>query len=105
MLSELVTLCLYKLDHETAARTLTAIQDSESIIVLAVDTTTFEAATDQFVEYDDQAISFADHSTAVLAAEREVDHVLRSIRISERLASISLRLILARSDDKKGSTC
>jgi len=75
VLSELATLCLYKIDHETASRTLTAIRDSESIIVLPVDTTTFEATTEQFVAYDDPAISFVDHSTAVLAAEREVDHV------------------------------
>lgn len=75
VLSELATLCLYKIDHETATRTLTAIRDSESIVVLPVDASAFEATAEQFVEYDDQAISFVDHSTAVLAAEREVDHV------------------------------
>lgn len=73
--SELATLCLYKLGHEVAVRTLTAIRDSESITVLPVGRSTFEAAADQFAAYDDQEISFVDQTTAVLADERDVNHL------------------------------
>jgi len=75
VLSELATLSLYKLGHETAVRTLTAIRDAESINVLPVGQSTFEAAADQFAAYDDQEISFIDQTTAVLADERDVNHL------------------------------
>jgi predicted nucleic acid-binding protein len=35
----------------------------------------FDATADRFTTYDDQEISFVDHSTAVLADERDVSHV------------------------------
>jgi len=76
VLSEFATLALYKLGHETATRALTAIRASESITVLPVGRDAFEAAAAQFSEYDDQQISFVDHTTGVLAAERGVDHVV-----------------------------
>lgn len=75
VLSELATLLLYKCGHDVAARTLTSIRESESFVVLSVDESTFAVTADQFVEYDDQQISFVDHTTAVLAAERDVDYV------------------------------
>jgi len=75
VLSELATLCLYKLGHAVAARTLTAVRDAASITVLSVDHNTFETAADRFLDYDDQEISFVDHTTAALATEREVDQV------------------------------
>lgn len=75
VLSELATLCLYKLGHDDAVRILTSIRNSESFNVLPVGRATFEAAADQFAAYDDQEISFVDHTTAVLAAERDVGHV------------------------------
>ena len=75
VLSELATLLLYKLGHEDAARVLTAIRDSESFTVLSIDQSVFDATVAQFVEYDDQAISFVDHATAVLAEEHGVEHV------------------------------
>lgn len=37
--------------------------------------TVVEAAAGQFADYDDQEISFVDHTTAILADERDVDHV------------------------------
>ena len=76
VLSELATLCLYKLGHERAVAALRAVRASESFNVLPVDRSTFATAADQFAAYDDQEISFVDHTTAVLAAERDVDHVL-----------------------------
>jgi predicted nucleic acid-binding protein len=75
VLSELATLALYKLGHEAAVRGLSAIRASETFNVLPVGRATFGAAADQFEQYDDQAISFVDHTTGVLADERDVDHV------------------------------
>lgn len=75
VLSELATLALYKLGHDVATRALGAIRDSSSINVVPVGAATFAAAAEQFADYDDQAISFVDHTTSVLADERGVDHV------------------------------
>jgi len=75
VLSELATLCLYKLGHETAVEALTTVRASGSFNVLPVDRAAFESATLQFEAYDDQGISFVDHTTAVLADERDVEHV------------------------------
>lgn len=75
VLSELATLCLYNLGHADAVRTLTAVRESESINILPVDRSTFETAATRFVEYDDQTISFVDHTSGVLADDRDVDHV------------------------------
>lgn len=75
VLSELATLLLYKVGHDVASRTLTGIREAESFTVLPVDRDVFGATTRQFVAYDDQSISFVDHSTSVLAENRDVDHV------------------------------
>ncbi|WEL16329.1 PIN domain containing protein [Halorhabdus sp. SVX81] len=75
VLSELATLCLYKLGHDDAVRALTAVRRSASFNVLTVSRSAFEAAAGQFEDYDDQEISFVDHTTAMLAEERSVDHV------------------------------
>ena len=75
VLSELATLCLYKLGHDDAVRALTAVRESESFNILPVGRSAFEAAAGQFGEYDDQEISFVDHTTAILADERDVGHV------------------------------
>lgn len=75
VLSELATLVLYKLGHEVATRLLTSVRNSESFTVLPVDRPTFDTAAHQFVEYEDQEISFVDHATSVVADERGVDHV------------------------------
>lgn len=75
VLSELATLCLYKLGHADAVRALAAVRESASFNILPVGRSTFEAATSQFGDYDDQEISFVDHTTAILADERDVGHV------------------------------
>lgn len=75
VLSEFATLALYKLGHDVAIRALTAILESASINVVPVGKHAFEAATDRFETYDDQEISFVDHTTSVLADERGVEHV------------------------------
>lgn len=76
VLSELATLALYKLGHGNAVRALRSIRESESINVLPVGRPTFEATAAQFEAYDDQGISFVDHTTSILADERDVDHVV-----------------------------
>jgi len=75
VLAELATLALYKLGHGVAVRALNAIRNSESINVVPVGRTTFETAAEQFEDYDDQAISFVDHTTSILADERDIEHV------------------------------
>ncbi|WP_123620121.1 type II toxin-antitoxin system VapC family toxin [Halorubrum sp. CSM-61] len=75
VLSEFATLALYKLGHRDAVRALNAIRDAASINVVSVDDAIFETAAEQFEAYDDQEISFVDHTTGVLASERDVEHV------------------------------
>jgi len=75
VLSEFATLALYKLGHETAVRALEAIRASDSINLIPVTPSIFESAAAQFRSYDDQSISFVDHTTSVLAAERDIEHV------------------------------
>ena len=36
---------------------------------------TFEAASEQFDDYDDQEISFVDHTTGVLADKQGIEHI------------------------------
>jgi predicted nucleic acid-binding protein len=76
VLSEFATLALYKLGHETATTALAAIREPESITVVSVSTATFETAAARCGAYDDQQISFVDHTTSVLAADRDIDHVV-----------------------------
>ena len=75
VLAEFATLALYKIGHDAAARALTAIRNAESVNIIPVGKSTFEAATAQFIDYDDQQISFVDHTTSILAAERDIEHV------------------------------
>lgn len=75
VLAEFATLALYKLGHSTATSALRAIRESESINVLPVGKPAFETAAEQFEDYDDQQISFVDHTTSILADERGIEHV------------------------------
>ena len=75
VLSEFAMLALYKLGHETATRALTSIRESKSVNIVPVGKPAFRTAAEQFVDYDDQEISFVDHTTSVLADERDVDHI------------------------------
>lgn len=75
ILSELATLLLRWVDHAAAVRALNAIRGSDSFTVLPVDSGVFDRACEAFARYDDQQISFVDHSSAVLAAEYDIEHV------------------------------
>lgn len=76
ILSEFATLALYRLGHDVAARILRTVRESESINVVPVGESTFAAAAEQFKRYDDQQISFVDHTTCILATERDVEHIV-----------------------------
>lgn len=75
VLAELATIALYKLGHGVAVRALNAIRTAGSVNVVPVGKATFETAAEQFEAYDDQEISFVDHTTSDLAVEREIEHV------------------------------
>lgn len=75
VLSELATLLLRKVGHQPAVNALTTIREATSINVLPVTADVFERICEQFAEYDDQQISFVDHSSAVLASDRDIEHV------------------------------
>jgi predicted nucleic acid-binding protein len=74
-LSELVTLVLARGGTADAADVLQKVRSSPNVTVIHPDAVAFDAACDQFEEYDDQVISLVDHLTGVLAAERGVEHV------------------------------
>lgn len=75
VLSELATLILYRKGHADATRVLTDILNSQSFNVLVIDRPTFSAASSRFGAYDDQEISFVDHTSVVLADDRDIDHI------------------------------
>lgn len=75
VLSELATLMLRKVSHRAAVDTLTSIREAGSFNVLPVGSDPFDRTCEQFGRYDDQQISFVDHASAVVAADRAIDHV------------------------------
>ena len=75
VLSELVTLLLYKLGHATASRALRDIREADSFNIERVNEAAFSRAHSEFDRYDDQAITLVDHLTAVLARDRDVEHI------------------------------
>lgn len=75
VLYELVDLLLYKVGYDTALGALDAVLDSESFNILPVTEKTVRKARDEFERYDDQRISFVDHTSAVLCRERDIEHI------------------------------
>jgi len=76
VVSELGTLLLRKASHATANGAIDTIRDSRLVSVVHPEETTFDAVCRSFDRFDDQQISFVDHSTAVLSRQRNIDHVL-----------------------------
>lgn len=74
VLDELATLVLSHRDHAAAKSALDRVLDS-SVVVLHPDETDFRAAYDEFCRYDDHGISFTDHVSGVLAADRGIECV------------------------------
>lgn len=75
VLSEFATLALYKLGHADASRALNAILESDSVNILPVGEGTFGTAADRFERDDDQEISFVDHTSSILAEERDIEYI------------------------------
>lgn len=75
VLAELATLMLYRVGHTAAVNALSDIRRSESFNILPVDSTVFAATCSHFERYDDQEISFFDHTSAVLADEYDIEHI------------------------------
>ncbi len=75
VLSELAMLTSWKVNHKTAVDVLQEIRRSESFNILPVGEGVFAAAFDEFERYDDQRISFVDHTNAVLARKYEIEHI------------------------------
>lgn len=75
VLSELVTLLTRHVSHGAATRALSAVRSSEWIRVLDLTDRLFDRTCEEFERYDDHEISFVDHTSAVLAAEHEIEHV------------------------------
>ena len=75
VVSELATLVLYRIGHDDAVRVLNAIRTAGSINVLPIGQATFGRAAEEFERFDDQTISFVDHTSSVLAEEREIDNI------------------------------
>lgn len=75
VLSELATLTLRKDTHAGAVEALDRIADSPNITILHPDASAFAAIRDEFERYSDHHISFVDHSTAVLARDRDINRI------------------------------
>lgn len=75
VLAELATVILYRTSHRRAVSTLAEIRSSETVNVLPVDATAFDAAHERFVQYDDQEVAFFDHLGGAIARQYEVEHV------------------------------
>lgn len=75
VLDELATLIRHKHTHTRAVDTLTRIRNSEPMTLIHPSKADFAAACDQFERYDDHDISFTDHMTGVLAADRDITHI------------------------------
>jgi len=73
VLSELVTLLNRRSGHDEAAHVLRTIRDSETFTMLTLNDV--DRTCGRFEMYDDQQISFVDHTSAVLADHHDIDHV------------------------------
>lgn len=73
--SELTKLILRKTSHEQFLNTLQRIRASPAVTVLHPNAARFDTICGEFACFDDQQISFVDHTTAVFANEANADHV------------------------------
>lgn len=74
VLSELATLTNRKEGHAAAVEALDRA-DASGVTVLHPDAGEFADTCREFEQYDDQGISFVDHTTGVLAREHDVEHI------------------------------
>lgn len=76
VVDEATTTLLSRADHDRAATALEFLRQTSLVQVLPVDTATYEAAGDQFIEYAYHPASFTDHVIAIQAQEKAVDTIL-----------------------------
>lgn len=74
VLDELATLVLSHRDHDGAAAALERVRESPTTVIQP-DRGDFDRTCDQFTRDDDHEISFTDHMSGVLAADRDIEHV------------------------------
>lgn len=74
VLSELATLTCRKQGHAAAVEALDRA-DAPGVTILHPDAVAFADTRREFERYDDQQISFVDHTTGVLAREYDVEHI------------------------------
>lgn len=75
VLSEFVTLMLRKVGHSAAVDSLQTIRDSESFNVIPIGDDLFQRTCERFARFDDQQISFVDHTSGALADAHGIGHV------------------------------
>lgn len=80
VLSELATLTHRKQDHAVAVEALNKAI-APGVNVLHPDAAAFEDTRREFERYDDQEISFVDHTTAVLARNHSIEHQYLTKRV------------------------
>jgi predicted nucleic acid-binding protein len=97
VLSELATLLLRKVGHQPAVAALDTIRAASSINVLPIGSDAFDRTCDEFARYDDQQISFVDHSSAVLATDHDIEHVFTFDRTDFR--TLGFTVVPADTDD------
>lgn len=74
VLDELATLILSHRTHAAALEALNRVLQS-AVAIVHPDERDFNTTYGQFEQYDDHMISFTDHMSGVLAANREIDHI------------------------------
>lgn len=75
VLSELATRLQRGIDHATAVGALWTIRSSSSFNVERVGESAFDRVCEEFERYDDQSISFVDHTSGVLCENLEIERV------------------------------
>ena len=69
------TLSLSKVVYRPLYTSTYVLDELVTLILSHPDKANFDSTCEQFVRYDDHAISFTDHMSGVLAAERGIEHV------------------------------
>ncbi len=84
VLFEFATLMLRKVGHRPAVTALNKVREASSFNVLPIGGGAFDRTCEQFTRHDAQQIPFVDHSSAVLADDRDIEHVFTSDRTDFR---------------------
>lgn len=75
VVDEAATTLLARAGHDRAVDAVNFLRGSSQLHVMPVETQVYETACDQFVEYDDQSMSFTDHVIGIQAHEKAVECV------------------------------